>query len=448
MWRRLRLRHLWLLLPFWLVAWRAGRDLADNSFLWHVRAGLDQLAAGEVIRTDPYSFTMAGEPWRTQSWLVELGYAQLEQWFGSLAWVSWFLFCVIALVLIVVLVGMLRTGVPLVAVAVTMGLVTWVFQPYMSPRPVLMSYVLFATIGVVVAARRPPLWAVPGLMWLWAALHGSFIVGLGMLVLDALRRGERRSWLAAAMSAVAVSVTAHGWSVWEILYRFAINRDGLERIQEWLPPDFTNWALLAVLPLLALLMVGLARSRVPVDALWIVIPMLLFALLSTRNVLPALLVMAPWLANAAGVLPDVSESESSPVVVWVTAVALAASAVVLVARPVEMVPERFPPPAAIAALDPAPVFHAMAPGAAMMYLEGSDRPVFVDDRVELYGAGFLEGFYDAIDGIEWRDVFAEWQIEQALLHEDGPLVLRLEDDGWERCSVHEPWLVLRLDCDS
>ena len=179
MWHRLRLRHLWLLIPFWIGAWRAGREIADNSFLWHVRAGLDQSAAGEVLRTDPYSFTRAEEPWRTQSWLIELGYGRLESWFGGLTWVPWFLFAAISLVLLAVLAGILRSGVAVAAGAVVLGLIGWVFQPYMSPRPVLISYVLFAVLGLVVSSKRPPLWVVPGVLWLWASVHGSFVtVGL------------------------------------------------------------------------------------------------------------------------------------------------------------------------------------------------------------------------------------------------------------------------------
>ncbi len=445
--RRLRLRHLWLLIPFWIAAWRAGRDLGDNSFLWHVRAGIDQLAGGEVIRTDPYSFTQFGEPWRTQSWLIELAYGRLETWFGDLVWVNWFLFAVVTGVLIVVLAGMVRSGTALAAIAVVFALLAWIFQPYMSPRPVLVSYVLFAITGLIVSSRRPAWWAVPGIMWLWASMHGSFIVGLGILVLDGFRRRTRRAWLAVGISVVAVSATAHGAAIWEILYRFVVNREGLERIQEWQPPDFTNLALVAVLPLLGLLMVGLATQRIPSDALWIVIPMVAFALLSTRNVLPALLVIAPWLAAAAGVLPDWGESELSPPLVWATAVAVVATGLVLVAAPVVLDGERFPTRALVAQLEDGPLFHSIGPGGALIYYEGSRRPVFVDDRVELYGPDFLGEYYEAIDGIEWRSLFAARGVQQALLDDEDVLVPRLEEDGWATCATDDGFRILRPSCD-
>ncbi len=446
MWHRLRLRHLWLLVPFWIVAWRAGRDIGDNSFLWHVRAGADQSALGEVIRSDPYSFTKAGEPWRTQSWLAELAYARMESWIGDLTWVPWFLFVVITATLLAVLAGLVRSGATLLGSAVVLFLITWVFQPYMSPRPVLISYVLFAVLGVIVASPRPVLWVVPGLLWLWASVHGSFVVGLGILVLDAIRRGDRRSWLAVGLATAAVSVTAHGLAIWEILYRFALNREGLEGIQEWLPPDFTNYALVATLPLIGLLMIGLATGRVSSDALWILIPVLAFGLVSTRNTLPALLVMAPWLGAAAGAIPDLGEQELRPSLVWLTAGALAATGLALVARPVELGADRFPSRELVGELGADPVFHRMAPGGAMIYYEGSARRVFVDDRVELYGPDFLAGHRAAAAGDDWRDLFSEWEIEQVLLHEDEVLVPRLEEDGWVACSAEESFLILRQTC--
>ena len=56
----------------------AWAPIRDNSFLWHIRAGELQAQAGEVLVADPFSFTMLGEPWLTQSWLVELLYAWAE----------------------------------------------------------------------------------------------------------------------------------------------------------------------------------------------------------------------------------------------------------------------------------------------------------------------------------------------------------------------------------
>src|SRR5690606_14775798 len=79
--RRFSIWHAALLLPWLVVSEVVARPFADNSYLWHVRAGEIQTVNGSVITTDPFSFTMEGHPWRTQSWLAEVLYSWLDaQW--------------------------------------------------------------------------------------------------------------------------------------------------------------------------------------------------------------------------------------------------------------------------------------------------------------------------------------------------------------------------------
>ena len=54
---RLTVRHLFVLVPVLGVFAAAAKAITDNSFLWHVRAGTLQLDTGEVLRSDPFSFT-------------------------------------------------------------------------------------------------------------------------------------------------------------------------------------------------------------------------------------------------------------------------------------------------------------------------------------------------------------------------------------------------------
>ena len=77
------LAHLVLLVPFVALVIDAWAPIRDNSFLWHIRAGELQANAGEVLVADPFSFTMLGERWLTQSWLAELLYSWGESNWGS-----------------------------------------------------------------------------------------------------------------------------------------------------------------------------------------------------------------------------------------------------------------------------------------------------------------------------------------------------------------------------
>src|SRR5690606_39414292 len=70
--------HAALFLPWVVAAVSLRRTFNDNSYMWHVRAGDLQIADGAVITTDPFSYTMLGTPWRTQSWLAELAYSRID----------------------------------------------------------------------------------------------------------------------------------------------------------------------------------------------------------------------------------------------------------------------------------------------------------------------------------------------------------------------------------
>lgn len=444
--RRIGIRHLWILVPFFALAVRARLPIGDNSFLWHVRAGIDQLRAGEVLRSDPYSFTMVGEPWRTQSWMADLIYGLAENTFGDLSWVPWFGLIAGSLVIGVIVVLLVSRGGSLASVAAGAILFGWIIQPYANPRPVLLSYLFFALMAVVVASRGRHLWAVPGLLWLWAAVHGSFVIGGGILVLDALRLGSRRHLRVIALSLVTVSLTAHGFGVWEILYRFATNREGLDFIVEWQPPNFQNPWLFPFIAILGILMVGFAGQRIPVRDLWIILPMVAFALTSSRNVLPGVILLMPWVADAMAPFRADDQVPRGDLLATGTAVVIVTLGLLMVALPNDLDEERFPSDQAVAALDGGPVFHTMGPGGYLIYAESDSFPVFVDDRVELYGAEFLGEYLDAAFGITWTELFEEWEIHQALLEHDSDLIQGLERDGWSTCYADDYFSVLAESC--
>ncbi len=49
--------------------------LNNSDTYWHIRAGEWMLAHGQVLRADPFSYTVAGAPWHTQEWLAEIAMA-------------------------------------------------------------------------------------------------------------------------------------------------------------------------------------------------------------------------------------------------------------------------------------------------------------------------------------------------------------------------------------
>ncbi len=431
---RLRIAHLRLLVPFVVIAWRAALALGDNSFLWHVRAGTVQLEAGEVLRADVFSFTALDEAWRTQSWLVELGYGWLENLTGGIAWVP--VMKLIAMSATVALVGLAIYRTSKGRPGVTLGgllLIVWQATAFGVARPALLGFTLLGLVVAITYTDRRPLWLLPMLFWLWAGVHGTFAVGLGYLFLDALRRRSRRQVVAVALSGVATGLTAHGIGVWWILVQFFKNRDALDLISEWQPPDFTNPFIVPLLIVIIGVVVAGALGQLDVTDLWIVVPFVVFGVMAERNVWPAAIVLAPIAVrafNAKDPKPRPVRPEAV-VINWAIAVALVAVAVMGVTQPLRLSEDRFPVQAAVDMLQPGPLFNGSAVGGFLIYAEWPDRDVFIDDRAELYGVEGFQQFHDLKSGLGVTGTFADFGIEQALLKTEWPLVEFLEILGWD-----------------
>ena len=143
--RRITIWHLLLLAPWVAVGVGAWKAITDNSFLWHVRAGTLQMQTGRVLVEDPFSFTMAGESWLTQSWLVELLYGWLEGR-GGLGFVPVMLVVVGLLTFATVGCIAYQASGSVPAAAAVLLLTLFVLVTFLVPRPVLFSYLLMALV--------------------------------------------------------------------------------------------------------------------------------------------------------------------------------------------------------------------------------------------------------------------------------------------------------------
>ena len=446
-WRRLTPRHLILLVPWIGVVIAAAKPVADNSFLWHVRAGTLQLDLGHVLTTDPFSFTMHGASWRTQSWLIELVYGLLERWTGGLGWVRFELVLVAGLTFVLLALMVYRKSHNILATGLLMALFTWLALAFEVPRPVVFSGLFLALL--VAMLDEDMLWPVPLLLWVWAAVHGSWILGLGYLVLHSLatRRPIRKTTQTLGFSVVAVSLTAHGIGVWQILLEFFRNRDALSFITEWAIPNMLspqNWPYPV---LFALLMVAAVRGKLGLRALWVIVPFFLFGLTAGRSLYPAMLVLLPY--AAAGWPERLRWRSATPSAV--EARINLALGVVMVVVPLAIVlsapagiDEDHFPVAASRYLTPGPVFADDSVGGYLIYSEWPEREVLIDDRAELYGAEFMSEFVKARQGAPvLEDLLSKYQIGQALVHPDAGVVRALRDAGWRvRYEEADRWMVL------
>ena len=188
----------------------------DPDLWWHIRVGQEVLSTHHWPTTDPYSFTVAGQPWMAYEWLGEVllgGIVRIAGLQGLMA-----LLIVLASAVILALYGYatLRSGnskAGFVACAVLYALTT----PFFSMRPQMLGY-LFLILTLIALERfrqgKPRfLWFLPLIFLLWVNTHGSFVIGLGTIFVY---------WLAGLKKFELGGIEAHEWT--------AVQRTRLELI--------------------------------------------------------------------------------------------------------------------------------------------------------------------------------------------------------------------------
>ncbi|MFV1980710.1 MAG: hypothetical protein ACC655_06115 [Rhodothermia bacterium] len=417
----------------------AWAPIVDSSFLWHIRAGELQILSGSVLTTDPFSFTMLGEGWLTQSWLVELVYSFSES-FSGLGFVAPMMLVVTTTTFVCIALIAYRVSNSLTATAFVLILTTLALISFLVPRPVLFSFLLFSVL--VLAWDRPNIrWTVPFIMWVWASAHGSFIIGLAYLGLTWLMNKEWKYTPVLLLTGVVTLFTAHGLGVIQFLLNFAESRDALTYISEWKKPELFSAVFLPFLGGIVFIVIGAFRGRVHPKHLWLIVPFVLLGMSSVRAIPPAWLALTPLVALSLSGL-TLGEGrrfgQVSAAVFTVTVLVIS----FVVKREGGLREDRFPV-SALSSLDNVPTFHDDRAGGFLIWAEGPERLVYIDDRAELYGDRLGEFVRLRNGDQDWRPVFERDGIEQVLLLAEEPMIDDLEDAGWRLIYEDQTYVILR-----
>lgn len=442
-----------------------GRGLTDPDTYWHIAAGRWMLAHGAVLTHDPFSFTLHGAPWVAQEWGAELLIAlvfRLAGW-GGLVFLAAACFSATLAYLLRFLLARME---PLHALLFTFLAACMMF-PSLLVRPHELVWPLTAVwVGTLVDAserRRAPPWWLLGVMLLWANMHASYILGLGMAVALALesptdlmaqRWRLAKRWLAFILAGLGCAIAnPQGFRLLAFPFR-VLGMRSLDYIEEWRPPNLQH---LQMLTLWLALIMGLAligRIRLSLMRNMLIIALLFMALQHIRNI--ALLgLLAPFIlakpiaavwrrlpssgANAAG-LDRALSALTRPA----TSVAAAAAITLAVVTATIVLSVRRPhPPASGAPRAALDALLARGAGRRILndygfggYLILRGVPVFVDGRADLYGDAFLRRYVDALSlspGGHLRALLREYRISAILLRPSWPAVRLLNRmPEWKR----------------
>jgi hypothetical protein len=239
---------------------------------YHLKVGQLMVAGHAVPRTDVLAWTTAGQPWLDQNWGAQLvlygiwrlgGFPLLTVTSAALTVASW--------ALVAAACRRHTANLRLIAGTVLAGYA--VAAAAFSVRPQLFSLLLFAAelYLLEVARTRPRVaLAIPLLMPLWANLHGAFVVGIGLLVIEALAAVWRRDragavrYLLVTVAGIA-GLVVNPWGVRVLGYAVSLpaNQVVTRIVTEWGPTDPRELTGILVVGGLGLLVVALVRAPAP-----------------------------------------------------------------------------------------------------------------------------------------------------------------------------------------
>ncbi|MEK7863982.1 MAG: hypothetical protein AAB295_12065, partial [Chloroflexota bacterium] len=263
------------------------QPVADSDLFWHIATGARTLA-GELPRSDLFSWTVPGAPVSTDQWLGDalLALARaIGDWRGVLALRA---LAVAALVTIITDTAMAaRPRAPIVAIlasfpAIALSRFAW------TDRPELLGLVLFALlVRLLRGGDRELLMTIP-LLFVWSQLHGSYALGLGLVLASCGSRAleERRErWRFVPIAAAAIVATLAvpaGLATWTSSggHFLAPPRYISE---EGVPDVRTAPGVLFVGTLVLLLATGMLGRRVTLNEAMLLLPVAFVSLTAARH---------------------------------------------------------------------------------------------------------------------------------------------------------------------
>lgn len=440
-----------VVLGVFAVAWGIfviAAPLTDNSFFTHLATGRLILEDGSVPSSDPYSFTAPGTAWTVQSWIPSVLYAGAERLAGVAG------LRVIGVALGAITAGMLwrltrpcqslipRVALLFGAIGACSGL--WSVRPYM------VGVIGLGLVWLVVDEVVPP-WVLVPTFWLWANSHGSFPLGLGLVVLLAIgtrldgdlpARAVRCLGFAAAGTVAAV-IGPLGFRALTFPVTALKRSDVLSNIAEWQPAEFTDiyermYLVLVLAALLALLARPSWRHGLPTVAF------VLAGMLAQRNLVMATMVLVPVAASGIGSFGELRTTDRPRRAMILAVVGVALVAVVgyaTASRPLGAFSDY--PARHLAALGPGVRLASHdSVGNLVEVLDGPTTPVFFDDRVDMYPIEVIDDVLVLHRGRPgWQAVLDDHEIDLVVWRREAPLAALLAADGGWQVSMSDPgWI--------
>ena len=238
-----------------------GRSFSvDPDLWWHIKIGQDIFRTHHWPTSDPYSFTVFGTPWISYEWLGDVAIGLVGK-FGLQALDALLIVLGSAIMLAVYYYASLRSGNSKAGFVAAVLLSTFAFANF-NLRPQMFGY-LFLVITLIVLERfrqgHPrSLWLLPPLFLVWINAHGSWVIGLCVILLTLvcglsefrmnnvevvrwMPKQRRQLELAFLGSLLVIPITPYGTQIATYPFLTASSIPlGVQNVMEWKPMPFES----------------------------------------------------------------------------------------------------------------------------------------------------------------------------------------------------------------
>lgn len=431
------------------------QPISDSDLFWHLETGKSTIT-GDLQRTDSFSWTIAGAPVATDQWLGDALIAAAQAFGG---WRGLLLLRALAVALLVLLIVdsalASRSRAPLVAALAALPAIVLTRFAW-TDRPELFGLVCFALLVRLLRSGDAGLLATIPLLFVWSQLHGSYALGLGIVLLACVARGlddRRERWRylpIGAAAIVATLLTPAGLGAWTSSggHFLAPPRYIAE---EGVPDARTPAGLVFVVILGLVIATAMLTKRATLRDAALLVPVAFLSLTAERH--------TPFLAVAA--VPYFAERWPDPLARWrgvrgeerampmphtraLAAGAGAAAIVLAIALASGTVDESGYPKGALAALPAGPGLLNEYDWGGYLTWAAPQTPVFIDGRLFPYVPGVLDDYRTIIGAHPgWEDVAAARGVRALLVRPSQPIAVRARERGW-RVAYEDDIAVLLL----
>ena len=435
-------------------------SIADPDIWWHLRNAEVLVQSHSVVHHDFYSFTATGSRWINEAWLSELPYYLGWRWLG-IRGIYLVMLGEVELILLGVFGLAYLSSRNVKAAFVASWLAVWLATVSFGPRTLLAGWMcLVAELFILAQFKqgKDRAWLLPPLFVLWANLHGSWLIGMVLLVIFCGAGLFQRRWgrleatrwtpaqmrklaLAGSLSVAGLFLNPYTYHLVFYPFNFAFQQKlNVNHVDEWMSLDFHSVrGKIIFLMLAATIMLALVRKRRwALDELAFLLLGFYAAMTYSRFLFLAAIVLTPILARELDFLPPYHPEIDK---IWLNAILI----IVLLGFCIWRFPSRdqlmrdtiqnYPVKALNYLQQFQPqgrVFNDCLWGGYLIW-NMRNIPVFIDSRIDIYEYnGVFADYLDAMGVKNTLEILDKYHIRYVLYRqESGVAYLLLHNSGWK-----------------